>query len=311
MTDPRSVFPDNVYLTLESTNQYSQAAGLNFASNGSSNVIPNPSMYYLFITKFVLPNRAFPIFVFDNTKEDYYVIVNGVKHLLTMQAGDFRGNPYGLNESSSYGGIYFIRQFLNILNRDLGASQMILLDDGRFELTAGPASIVFSKRIYDLFPTMDATYTGVDYQMVVDNIQESKAQYAWYDIKSIILLSNDLPILHQGYVTSQDSRKKLKILNEFPVIYDQSNSIDKTDWVFESNQYRPIDLISQEGFQSFTFEVSVISKYGTAYQYKLLPNDTASCTFRFAKKALFNNEYNLTNESERIKQNPQYAYHKR
>lgn len=307
MTDPRSVFPDNVYLTLESTNMSDQAAGLNFASNGGSNVIPNPSMYYLFVTKFVLPNKAFPIFVFDNSKEDYYVYVNGVKHLVTMDASDYR------NVLDSRG-IYFIKQFLTMLNRALAlgtASEMTLLADGRFELTAGPETIIFSKRIYDMFPTMEATYNGVDYQMVVDNIQESKSQYAWYDIKSIILLSNDLPILHQGYVTSKDSRKKLKILNEFPVIYNQSESIDKTDWVFESNQYRPIDLISQEGFQSFTFEVRVVSKYGTVYDYKLLPNETASCTFRFAKKALFNNEYNLANESDRIKQNPQYAFHKR
>jgi hypothetical protein len=45
--------------------------------------------------------------------------------------------------------------------------------------------------------------------------------------------------------------------------------------------------------------------------YYIMPGEVATITFRFAKKALFNNEYNLANESDRIRQNPQYSYHRR
>jgi hypothetical protein len=313
--DPRNVFPDNVYRSVEITNSSSMVSSINFDTNLGSAIINNPRMYYLLVTKFSLSNKAFPIFFFDNRDyspletKGYYIIKDGFKTMLTMEAADYRGNPYGLEgESNLYGGVYFINQFLNMINRVIAPSQMTLLDDGRFNMFLS-GDLIFSRKLYDLFPTMEATYTQTGYRMFGGD-QESKSQYAWYDIKSIIIISNDLPILFQGISTKFDSTKRLKILQEFPPIYSQGDSIDKSDWIFESTQYRPIDMLTQDSFSNFSFDVKLMSKYGTLIEYKLLPGDSASVTFRFAKKSLFNNEYNISNESQRIKQNPQYAYHK-
>ena len=330
MPDPRNTFPDNVYHTLSSTNTTNRVKTISFTNNNSNYVIPNPIMYYLLIEKFVLSNKALPIFFFDNSASDYVITVNDVPYTLKMSDDEYRGNQYGESRDSSgkTGGVYFIKQFLAMMNKEftLAATDIsiILRDDGRFEVIDAIAGdeVFFSKKLYGMFPTLEAIYTGTntrEYRIVFEDdttpgflhaLQESKAQYAWNDIRSILLVSDDLPIQQQGFTTSNNSQQKIRILNEFPPIYSQSSSIDKTDWVFESNQYRPIDLITQEGFNGFTFEVRLISKFGQLIEYRLLPGESATVTFRFVKKALFNNEYNLSNETERIKQNPDYNYHK-
>ena len=72
MSDPRTVFPDNVYHTLSFTNDGEQAAQLKFPTNSDSIILANPMMYYALVEKFVLSNRAFPIFDFDNTDGKYF-----------------------------------------------------------------------------------------------------------------------------------------------------------------------------------------------------------------------------------------------
>ena len=69
MSDPRTVFPDNVYHTLSYTNDGEQAAQLKFPTNSDSIILANPMMYYALVEKFVLSNRAF--LIFDNTSGKY------------------------------------------------------------------------------------------------------------------------------------------------------------------------------------------------------------------------------------------------
>jgi hypothetical protein len=324
MPDPRCVFPDNIYKTLSCTNNTQYPSSLTFSSNCNSDVVNNPSMYYLLVEKFVLPNNYLPIFYFDNT-DGMYVVSNpkhGTQYLLKMTNVYYYGDHDLItdgNPDSSFltGPVYFVKQFIDMLNESfvqIGVTMTFSISiDGKFHVTNGD-SVYLSRKIYNMFPTLPAIYTGIpgrEYLLRGINgvVQEQTSQYAFNDIRSILLISNDLPILHQGFTTNSDSNQKLKILNEFPVI--ESAFIDKTAWVFESNQYRPIDMISQEGFGNFTFTVRLLTKKGIIREYKLLPGESASCTFRFVKKALFNNEYNLSSEAARIKQNPEYSYHKR
>ena len=111
--DPRNVFSDNIYRTLEVGNFTDTVASINFDANLGVTIVPNPRMYYLLVSKFILPNKALPIFFFDNTTHEYWITVNGIKSFITMESVDYRGNAYGLsNESTVYGGVYYIRQFL-------------------------------------------------------------------------------------------------------------------------------------------------------------------------------------------------------
>jgi hypothetical protein len=301
---------------------------IGFGNTNTSSIVSIPAIYYVLVEKFVLSNKALPIFFFDNRKDEYQIHVNLQSYSLVIDNAHYRGELYGTPRDSTgrTGGIYFIRQFLRVMNDGFAVMgsgiRMILRDDGRFQLEGAALGdvVTFSKKVYDLFPTLEAEYTDVynaEYKIVIDSsnpplpsVQESKAQYAWYGIKSILLISDDLPITKQGYITSDNSSQKLSILNEFPPYYGGSDSIDKTDWIFESTEYRPIDMNSQNGFNTFSFSIKLVSRYGELIEYRLAPGETASVTFRFAKKALFNNEYNLTRESDRIRQNPSYAYHK-
>lgn len=322
MTDPRTTFPDNIYHTLTTTNNDNEAQLLKFNNDNSSDIVRNPYMYYLLIQKFVLSNKALPIFFFDNSDNKYLITIDNNVYPILMENTHYRGSLTGIRDSTGKTGeVYFINQFLDMINKafvDAGTTNVISIrDDERFEIVGNAGEdVYFSRRLYDMFPTLEATFTGqntreyhIHFRTNVCT-QESKALYAWNDIRSILVISQDLPILQQGYTTAQNAKQKLKILNEFPPIYSQSSSIDKTDWVFESDEYHPIDLISQEGISSFTFDIKLVTKFGKSVDYKLLPGESASLTFRFVKRALFNNEYNLANETARIKQNPQYSYHK-
>ena len=66
MADPRTVFPDNIYYTLATTNNTDRADTLRFVNTGGADIVPNPIMYYLLVQKFVISSKAFPIFQFDN-----------------------------------------------------------------------------------------------------------------------------------------------------------------------------------------------------------------------------------------------------
>ena len=328
MSDPRNSFPDNVYWSLTYRNEEEVATTLKFPTNSSSTIIHNPMIYYLLIEKFTLSNRAIPIMQFDNRDRRFFFYVNNLINPIYIRArpATYRGNLITSALTSSdefYMSIYSIQQFIEIMNDSLaGAATLSILPDGRFNFDApAPLNLIFSTDLYNLFPTFDATYANSRYQIIfkpsavnpgaVYATQESKALYALHDIQTILVLSNNLPIIAQGYVTASDPKQKFKILNDFPVIYFESQGIDKSDWVFESNEYRPIDFQSPEPIQVIEYDIRLIRKNGEIVPYYIMPGEVATITFRFAKKALFNNEYNLANESDRIRQNPQYSYHRR
>ena len=94
MSDPRTVFPDNVYHTLSYTNDGEQAAQLKFPTNSDSIILANPMMYYALVEKFVLSNRAFPIFDLDNTDGKYFTraLIGGVNIELKIAEDQFFGD---------------------------------------------------------------------------------------------------------------------------------------------------------------------------------------------------------------------------
>lgn len=315
--DPRLLFEDNIVVTLACDNKDKLSQNLRFNTTQSSVIVKNPQMYYLIIEKFRISNKALPIFFFDNSKDDMYIIVNGDKTQIEMGALDYRGSIYSnLSNSSRNGEIYFIGQFLGMLNNALGGTiELSMRDDKRFELTGivNGDDIIFSKKVYDFFPTLEAIYDSAkqEYQ-IIREVQEFPAIYAWYDIKSILLVSSDLPVNKQIFHAGDFNEKiKLSIINEFVPLYDSSTLIDKSDWVYESTQLRTIDLRSSESIKSFVFDILLVTKYGKQIPYMLAPGESCSCTFKFIKKALFNNEWNQTNLDDRIKQNTSLSFHRR
>lgn len=338
MSDPRTVFPDNIYTTLTYSNKADTANKLQFASNNGNDICPNPSMYYLIITKFVLPNNAFPIFKFDNRDQKMFFRANGDpdEYFMEMPGYDYRGDymggspTYFSNGFISSAPIYFIGQFRDMMNHSFNKrpgndTRLVWNDDGTFEILSSINRITLSPAVYKFFPSMPATLVNGMYELYFTLLndpgdpdfplysakQEFKSLYALSDIKSILLLSNDLPILFQGFISSDSATQREKVLNQFFPTPSENVGVDRTDWIFEAGELQPIDMISQEGFSNFEFDVRVIRANGEVLNYYVMPGETASVTFRFAKRALFNNEYNLSNETARIKQNPSVKFHRR
>ena len=324
MSDPRNVFPDNVYHTLTCRNDENKAITLRFPTNSDSDILSNPMMYYALVQKFSLSSRAIPILTLDNRDGSLFTreAPGGQNIDIVCPAAHYYGD---LVKDTSFDPrnvpIYFIQQLAKIIDSSTNANYTFALDIGdlfSINTAQGAPYLAFSPRLYALFPNLPAKYVrspaGDMYELIFENgtcVQESKGIYALNDISSIILISDSLPIASQGFVTNNNAKQKFKIINQFPIIYNQSSDIDKNEWVFESTEYRPIDFISTNSFTTFDYEIKLAKKNGEVVDYYLLPGESASMTFRFVKKALFNNEYNLSNQTDRIKQNPQYSFNRR
>ena len=335
--DVRTTLPDNVYYTLTSTNRTDDPIRPVFSNNNGNDIVSNPMMYYLLISKFVLPNNSLPIFYFDNKDDKFYYKRdpgNSIKFLIEGRTADYRGDLVDLDSQPINGlykamPIYYINQFVDMVNFSFQRAALVpdfvlvSLVDGRFQINSTLPYLEFSPALMRLFPTLEATFIKATktYSITLRDdpanpgnyiaVQEFKSLFAFSDIRSILLLSPNLPISAQGFTTTDSSTQREKVLNDFIPILDENSGVDKSPWIFESNEYRPIDMISQEGFSNFTFDVRVLKKDGSVLNYYLLPTETATVTFRFVKRALFNNEYNLARVDDRIKQNPNYQYHKR
>ena len=326
MSDPRNVFPDNVYHTLVCRNDQQVPITLRFPTNSDSVILSNPMMYYALCQKFSLSTRSVPIMTFDNRKETMYfrdIAATPNKLIRCTPASDYGNLIEERYFDPLYIPIYFIEQFESIIKTSLVGTDVDFNYDigGVFSFSTAQVFpyLALSPQLYALFPNLPARYVktpeGGLFELVFNAagecFQESKGLYALNDTSSIILISNNLPIASQGYVNNVDAKQKFKIINQFPIIYDQSSDIDKNDWIFESTEYRPIDFVSSTPFTNFDYEIKLQKKNGEIMDYYLMPGESASMTFRFVKKALFNNEYNLSDESDRIKQNPTYNYNRR
>ena len=93
--DVRTTLPDNVYYTLTSTNRTDDPIRPVFSNNNGNDIVSNPMMYYLLISKFVLPNNSLPIFYFDNNDDKFYYKRdpgNSIKFLIEGRTQDYRGD---------------------------------------------------------------------------------------------------------------------------------------------------------------------------------------------------------------------------
>lgn len=184
--DPRRTHNDNVYFNARYVNDSNTATDIiSFDSNRNDPVIPNASMYYLIVESFEIPNRALPIFIWDNTpdangKYPYAITIDnttdGKKQTIPIpfiSRGDFTDPG---NTSSQK--IYYLSQVVEMVNLALSAGNAVdggvreveTQDKGRFKLNSdGRFSFKYddienkdvdfslSTSLYELFLGFDGT----------------------------------------------------------------------------------------------------------------------------------------------------------
>lgn len=342
LRDPRRTHSDNVYMNAKYVNDSRTAANvISFQSDRNEYLVSAASDYYLIVESFELPNQALPIFNFDNTPvggvSPYAVTIElgGVLYITPLEFED-RGDLVNPSNTNS-GKIYFVDQFLVMVNNALidsataagvGAPFMEYDENNeKFSITrpgANPTgTIYFTNDLYRLFFGLDAKFNGygtsdhTDWELQLDTIinlklvQDCKSLFNWSDVQSVFLFSNTLPVLEENFTNriGNGQDEKFKIINDFKPIKVAESCIDRSPWRYESDFPRLIDLRSDVKLYSVDFTFEVLDNNGNLTRIAIPPGETVTVKFRFAKKALFNNEYNLTDLDERVKQYNIHSYH--
>lgn len=180
--------------------------------------------------------------------------------------------------------------------------------------------ITMSSSLYDYFSGLPAIFNGTynslngrDYSIVSpeqditdDRIikQAHHSIYNWSDIQAILLLSSDLPINEENFTNFNNNGNdtKFKVIADFIPFQDEAGNIDRTDWRYNSDYPRLIDLRSNRGVINISFTVSILRKDNSISPLYIAPGKTANLKMRFVKRALYNNEYNISDFANRVNQ---------
>lgn len=338
--DPRLKQTDNVYFNAKFINESKTSASkITFVSNRNDNIVDAGNMYYLIVESFSIPSKTLPIFKFDNNQEadanntrPYTVKVAGgaLTPLELKYAGDYINPAQTPPGIYGPGNIYHVRQFLDMVNTAISVSainvaEYITLDaSNRFVLNNGGLAantvLYMSAPLYNLFNSFEATFNGFrlangeDFALVFGanpQVSISRTFYAWNDIESILLFSSSLPVVEQNFTNRLGTGvdEKFKAIADFIPYSSAEDIVDRSDYNFFSIYPKLIDLRSDMSLTSVTFNARVLRKNGDLEDIYLFPSDQARVKLRFVKRAIFNNEYNISELEKRLELNPIHNYH--
>lgn len=192
--------------------------------------------------------------------------------------------------------------------------------------------IRFSTALYKLFDSLDAEFltfdeSRINYRLTLYNpivnrtkyveagivnpeddfiefYQTTPSYHLWSDVREILITTAILPVRPENFNNPNDrgSVNRFKVVNNFVPLYNISTGVDNTPWRYFTDVPKLIDLESDVAIKAIDFYVQAIRDDGSSFPIGILPNEVASIKSRFVKKALYNNEYNLTSMNERIEQ---------
>lgn len=341
--DYRKESSDIVYFSATVTNTSDSPKIIDFNQSRPQNILDKANDYYMTVLRFTVPHTTVAIFNFN--QDDYYITIQeGATQKTVQLIYQDQGNPTA-DSSATFQGIYYIQQFLDIINTALNTAhnnapaspgnppQMILNDDGSFSLIVDTQYtnqiISMNQPLYAFFNGLDAnfvTFTGnvnyeLRYGLRLDNIgtylaplvgnyyimrQESQSQYAWSNIKYIAVTSNSIPCAKE-YIGIPFGTKtdESQTITDYIPLQGSYSPYDRSDWYYNAGDaYRLIDLESDGPLRRIDFQFILINKDNFAFPLQLGPGESADLKFMFAKRSLFNNEYNgLVNFEKRFKDN--------
>lgn len=130
----------------------------------------------------------------------------------------------------------------------------------------------------NLLPLLSPTPT------IIKVSQEYSALGLWYDIVSMVILTNTLPTNGESIIINNTSTNvSLPILTDY-IVYVQ-NPIDALDrWIYNADNYRWIDVNYKGSLSKIDFQIYWVSKDQTLHQLYIEPNRHISIKVLFRKK---------------------------
>ncbi len=181
-----------------------------------------------------------------------------------------------------------------------------LIVDDTYEPTITPntISIFFNYNLYSFVPSFyNEAYSyndinGADVKLLVKDLvynydggiiemkQEYPTFYKWYDIRKIIVVSNNINVSSQSISINQSGKtNNYNIISDFePFQFGLGDSLTKSDYIYNPNFYRFIDLKNSTALRVVDFQFLYQSKYGDIFPLYINPTHTMSVKLLFVKK---------------------------
>ena len=341
MPDPRKTFEDVILFNTRVYNDTHNLIDLKTEDTTRTDLLKNAGDYYLILDTFKIDNTAVAIMIIDDSnREDYlfsFIDDFGVRQDLYMsgQPSIYDFEPNGVYKIDLFLGQLqdFIRQ---VPNYDLTTVSLVEQDnrisinydsDAEEAITTTTEVILgcrlgvilssFQNVIYRnnqwILVLPELEYDNVDDEIIPVQIIEDYLNYdKWTDIEAILIGSPSLPVIYETFSSESGSTaSKFKVLNDFIPLSGSSTPLDRTAWTLQTDYPKLIDMRGDHPIQRIELNAFIQRRDRRAREsVKLLPCTEAFFKLRFVKKALFNNEYNLTDIDDRVKQHPVPSYHK-
>lgn len=123
--------------------------------------------------------------------------------------------------------------------------------------------------------------TGTD-DIFYETKQSIETLYRWYDFAGLAIQTSDIPVLTEfkTFYRSDGVSIRSPILTDFIPMIDK----DRSNFVYNANPYRLIDLDGNLPLKSFSFRVLWVDKKGAEHPYILPPGTSMSVKFGFFRK---------------------------
>lgn len=171
----------------------------------------------------------------------------------------------------------------------------------------GNVKLYFNEYLYELFysfdsirntETVDHHPLGIDYQIpcletelnsngYYPVTQVYSTLYSWNPFKRILVTSSLLPI--RGEFVKGRNGETLKIITDF--IPPSSITEQRTSYQYNADQYRLIDLLSDEEIRLIDINVYWEDLYGNLNLFYLQPSSTIEIKLAFFNKELYNHNH--------------------
>ena len=334
MADPRKTFEDVILFNTRVYNDTNNIIDLKTEDTTRYDLLKNAGDYYLILDSFKIDNTAVAIMIIDGSNRDDYLF-SFLDENAELQTRYMTGqNIYDFEPNGVYDRDLFLTQLRDYIREVPGYNtttiavstslQTIKINyNGDGGQVVPETEVILGCRLGIILSSFkNVIYRDNEWVLILPEIdgegnefiiREAYPNYdKWSDIEAILIGSPSLPVIYETFSSDVGSTaNKFKILNDFIPLTGATVPLDRTAWTLQTDYPKLIDMRGDHPVQRIELNAFIQRRNRRVREpVKILPCSEAFFKLRFVKKALFNNEYNLSNIDDRINQHPVPSYHK-
>jgi hypothetical protein len=314
----------SVYFNANIKNNTNNSITADYNETRTASIIRKPDEYCMAITRFSIPCQSIPIFIFQDNFYSVTIYDKNTATAYREFVPYIDLNPNDPEQTVFFYQhmLDMINTALETANTAQGggfAAPRFIFEDQLFKLILPTAEyrddnatgleLWVNSEVSNLFSIYGAftgfnQVDGMDFRFIVNPVLDNQypldANFTilsneyplfstWYDIADIVITSNLIPMVKENisFVNSllenQSNAIKLSILTDF-VPYFQIGSDNKDRYLYNADQLRYIDLLSNSSLNKIDFKVYWLSKRGVLNNINILPGEELNIKFLFRKK---------------------------